>query len=63
MQTAHFAQPNKPTGQPALVNSGDFGGRLVHILPQTYLEEGFRMVEDHEFGIRLILRKEELNFL
>ncbi|MQY69763.1 MAG: hypothetical protein GH145_02730 [Firmicutes bacterium] len=63
MQTTHLSRPNKPTGQPALVNSGDFGGRLVHILPQTYLEEGFRMVEDHEFRIRLVIPKEELDFL
>lgn len=63
MSTFHLSRPKRPTAHPALVNAGEFGGRLVYILPQTYLEEGFRMVEDHEFGIRLILRKEELNFL
>lgn len=63
MNTLHLSQAKRPTGQSALVNSGEFGGRVVHVLPQDYLEEGFRMVEDHEFGIRLILKKEELSFL
>ena len=63
MSTFHLSPPKRPTGQPALVNGGKFGGRMVHIVPEKYLEEGFRMVEDVEFGIRLVIRKEELNFL
>lgn len=63
MFTFHLSPPKRPTGQPALVNSGDFGGRLVYVIPESYLEEGFREVQDSEFGIRLILKKEELSFL
>lgn len=63
MSTVHFSRPKKLTGQPALVNAGEFGGRLVHIVPERYLEEGFSMVEDAEFGIRLVIRKEKLNVL
>lgn len=63
MSTFHLSPAKRSTGQPALVNSGEFGGRLVHIIPEKYLEEGFRMIEDQEFGIRLILKKEQLNFL
>ena len=63
MSTIYISRPKRPTGQPALVNGGEFGGRMVHIVPEKYLEEGFRMVEDAEFGIRLVIRKEELNVL
>ena len=63
MFTVHLSPAKRPTGQPAMVNGGKFGGRMVHIVPEKYLEEGFRLIEDQEFGIQLVIRKEELNFL
>lgn len=57
----HLPPPKNPQGQ-ACVIKGDtpFDGRLVSIIPQGYLEEGYSMVEDAEFHIQFPIRREYL---
>ena len=61
MQTFQLHPSHSPTGQ-ACVIRGDtpFDGRLVRIIPQGYLEEGYSMVEDAEFRVQFPIRREYL---
>ncbi|MBA7496877.1 hypothetical protein ES702_07486 [subsurface metagenome] len=61
MQTFQLHLPHSPTGQ-ACVIRGDtpFDGRLVSVIPQGYLEQGYSMVEDAEFKIQFPIRQEYL---
>ncbi len=61
MPTLHLPSSKIPQGQ-ACVIRGDtpFDGRLVSIIPQGYLEQGYSMVEDAEFRIQFPIRQEHL---
>lgn len=63
MSTVKISRPKRPTGQLATVNAGEFKGRMVHILPQDYLQPFWAWVCDQETGIELALKREDLEIL
>lgn len=47
--------------QLAVLNSGQFTGRAVEILPDNYLDEAYCRVRDCQFGIELTVKKENVS--
>lgn len=61
MQTFQLHPPHSLTGQMAVIK-GDtaFDGRIIYLVPEGYLKEGYSMVEDPEFRIQFPIRQEYL---
>jgi len=61
MSTWSLPSSKTPKGQMVVIK-GDtaFDGRIVYLVPEGYLEQGYCMVEDTEFGIQFPIRREYL---